>query len=169
MSVDGVLSRLNPLIAGLLRSPLHPLLSPGLLLLTVTGRRSGRRYTIPVGYQRDGDDVVVMVSEARHKQWWRNYQEPGPVSLRLRGEDRSGSAGLVAPGSDEFRELADQTLRRVPYMRRVFRIADYDPGAGLRGDQLDRLGEEIAIVRIRLAPTADYAVGDPRMDRWSAR
>ena len=150
MTVDGVLSRLNPLIAGLLRSPLHPLLSPGLLLITVTGRHSGRRYSIPVGYQRDGDDILVMVSEARHKQWWRNYYEPGPVSVRLRGRDRAGRAELVSPGSDEFREIAEQTLRRVPYMRRVFRVADYDPGAGLRDDQLDQLGEEIAIVRIRL-------------------
>ena len=57
----------------------------------------------------------------------------------------------VNPGSDEFRAIAEQTLRRVPYMRRVFRIGDFDPGHGLRTDQLDRLGEEIAIVRIRLA------------------
>jgi hypothetical protein len=35
-------------------------------------------------------------------------------------------------------------------MRRVFRIEGYDPRAGLRPDQIDRLGEEIAIVRIRL-------------------
>ncbi len=150
MSVDGVLSRLNPLIAALLRSPLHPLLSPGLVLLTVTGRNSGRRYSIPVGYQRHGDDLVVMVSEARRKQWWRNYYEPGPVAVRLRGRDCDGRAELVAPGSDEFRELAEQTLRRVPYMRRVFHVADYDPGAGLRTDQFDFLGEEIAIVRIQL-------------------
>jgi hypothetical protein len=91
-----------------------------------------------------------MVSEARRKQWWRNYYEPGPVSVRLRGEDRSGRAELVAPGSDEFQEIAEQTLRRVPYMRRVFRVDGYDPQAGLRSDQLDQLGEEIAIVRIRL-------------------
>jgi len=148
--VDSVLSLLNPMIGALLRSPLHPLLSPGLLLLTVTGRHSGRRYTIPVGYQRDGDELVVMVSEARRKQWWRNYYEPGPVSVRLRGADRVGRAELVFPGSDEFREIADRTLRRVPYMRRVFRVANYDPRAGLRSDQLDQLGEEIAIVRIRL-------------------
>ena len=150
MSVDGILSRLNPLIAGLLRSPLHPVLSPGLLLLTVTGRKTGQHYSIPVGYQRDGDDLLVMVSEARRKQWWRNYYEPGPVSVRLRGRERAGRAALVANGSDEFREIAERTLRRVPYMRRVFRVADYDPGAGLRDDQLDQLGEEIAIVRIRL-------------------
>jgi deazaflavin-dependent oxidoreductase (nitroreductase family) len=152
VSVDGVLSRLNPVFGAVLRSPLHRLLSPGLLLLTVTGRRSGKRYSIPVGYQQDGDDLVVMVSEARRKQWWRNYYEPGPVEMRVRGRDCAGRAALVAPGSDEFREIAERTLTRVPWMRRVFRIADYDPRAGLRTDQLDRLGEEIAIVRIRLAP-----------------
>ena len=150
MSVDGVLSLFNPVIGALLRSPLHPLLSPGLLLLTVTGRHSGRRYSIPVGYQREGDDLVVMVSEARRKQWWRNYYEPGPVGVRLRGRDRAGRAALVSPGSEEFQEIADRTLRRVPYMRRVFRVDGYDPDAGLSSDQLDRLGEEIAIVRIRL-------------------
>ena len=68
MSVDGAISLLNPLVAALLRSPLHRVLSSGLLLLTVTGRHSGHRYSIPVGYQRDGDDLVVMVSEARRKQ-----------------------------------------------------------------------------------------------------
>lgn len=152
MSVDTILSRLNPLFAALLRSPLHGLLSPGLVLLTVTGRKTRRRYSIPVGYQRDGDDLVVMVSEARRKQWWRNYQEPGPVAVRLRGADRSGRAELVAPGSDAFREIADRKLRRVPSMRRVFRVEGYDPRSGLRGDQLARLGDEIAIVRIRLDP-----------------
>ena len=149
MSVDGILSRLNPVFAALLRSPLHPLVSRGLMLLTVTGRHSGRRYSIPVGYQEDGDDLVVMVSEARRKQWWRNYYEPGPVEARVRGRDRAGRAALVSPGSDEFRDIAEQTLRRVPYMRRVFRVDGYDPNAGLRPDQLDRLGEEIAIVRIQ--------------------
>jgi len=150
LSVDRILSRVNPVCAAVLRSPLHSLLSRGLLLLTVTGRHSGRRYSIPVGYQQDGDGVVVIVSEARRKQWWRNYYQPAPVELRLRGEQRSGVAERVAPGSDRFRELADQTLRRVPYLRRVFRVDGYDPRAGLTADQLDRLGEEIAIVRIRL-------------------
>lgn len=152
MSIDEVLSRLNPLVAGLLRSPLHFVHSPGLALLTVTGRHSGRRYSIPVGYQRDGGDVIVMVSEARRKQWWRNYYEPAPVEVRLRGRDYTGRAELVAPGSDRFREIADRTLRRVPWMRRVFRVEGYDPRVGLRTDQLDRLGEEIAIVWIRLDP-----------------
>ncbi len=152
MTVDGFFTRLNPLIVGILRSPVHWLLSPGLMLLTVTGRRSGRRYTIPVGYQRDADGITVMISEARSKSWWRNYREPGAVELRVRGRVQSGTAVLVAPGSDEFRERAEQTLRRMPWMGRVFRVA-YDKRAGLSDAQLKALGDEIAVVRIRLEPS----------------
>jgi hypothetical protein len=151
MSIDSVVSRFNPLVAGVLRSPLHFLISPGLALLAVTGRHSGRRYAIPVGYQRDGDIVIVMVSEARKKQWWRNFYEPAPVGIRLRGREHRGTAELVAPGSDEFAAHAAATLDRMPGMARVFHV-DYDARAGLRTDQLDFLGEEIAIVRISLEP-----------------
>lgn len=149
MSVDSVFSRFNPIVAGVLRSPLHFLLSSGLALLEVTGRHSGRRYAVPVGYRRDGGDVIVVVSEARKKHWWRNFYEPASVGIRLRGRDHRGTAELVAPGSDEFAAHAATTLARVPGMARVFRV-DYDRRAGLRTDQLDFLGEEIAIVRIRL-------------------
>ncbi len=150
MSVDAFFSRLNPLISVILRSPLHWLLSPGVMLITVTGRRSGRRYTIPVGYQRDGGVLTVMVSEARKKQWWRNYREPGPVELRLRGRKLRGEAELVPPDSEEFQSRSEHTLRRMPWLGRVFRV-DYDKRAGLNDDQLKRLGEEIAVVRVTLA------------------
>ncbi len=151
MSVDAFFSRLNPLISLILRSPLHWLLSSGVMLITVTGRRSGRRYTLPVGYQRDGEVLTVMVSEARKKQWWRNYREPGPVVMRVRGRELRGQAERVPPDSDEFRARTERTLRRMPWLGRVFRVA-YDKRTGLSDDQVKRLGEEIAVVRVRLAP-----------------
>lgn len=40
----------NPLMKLLLRSPLHGLVSKRLMLLTMTGRKSGKQYSIPVGY-----------------------------------------------------------------------------------------------------------------------
>ena len=45
---------INPVIAGLLRSPLHGVASRRLLLLTFRARRSGRRITLPVGYEEVG-------------------------------------------------------------------------------------------------------------------
>lgn len=149
MSVDSVASRFNPLIAAVLRSPLHGLLSPGLMLITVTGHRSGRRYSFPVGYQRDGRVVTIMVSEARHKSWWRNYHEPGPVELRLRGRQLRGTAEVVEPGSDEFRKQSERTLRRMPWLGRVFGV-EYDKREGLSAVAAERLGEQIAIVQVTL-------------------
>ena len=35
----------NLFVASMLRSPLHGLLSGSVMLITVTGRKSGRRYT----------------------------------------------------------------------------------------------------------------------------
>lgn len=153
VSVDSAISRLNPLVVAVLRSPFHWVMSAGLVLITVTGRRSGRRYTIPVGYQRDGDVLTVMVSEAARKSWWRNYREPGPVELRLRGRDTRGRAELVRPDSEAFRSLSEKTLRRAPWLGRVFGIA-YDRRAGLSEEQLEALGRSIAILRIDLEMSA---------------
>ena len=150
MSADDFFSRLNPLIKGLLRTPvLHWLLSPGIMLITVTGRRSGQRYTIPVGYRRQGDDVTVMVSEARKKQWWRNYREPAAVELHLRGRARRGVAEVLRPESPDFRRRAEWLLTRVPGLPRVFGI-DFDRQSGLSDAQLAHLGREAAVVRITL-------------------
>ena len=99
MSVDSTASRINPLVKAILRSPAHWLLSPGLMLITVTGRRTRRRYTIPVGYQRDGDLLTILVSEAPKKQWWRNFHEPAPAEVRVRGKTLQGTAVLIPPTS----------------------------------------------------------------------
>jgi hypothetical protein len=41
---------MNQVMKGLLRSPLHRLLDGTLVLLTYTGRRTGKQYTFPIGY-----------------------------------------------------------------------------------------------------------------------
>lgn len=52
-------------------------------LLGFSGRRSGQSYTIPVSYQRDGDTVTVVTKKVR--RWWRNFETPAEVELRLIG------------------------------------------------------------------------------------
>jgi len=89
---------LNPLVKVVLSSPLHPLFSRGLALITVTGRRSGRRYTFPVSYRQAGQQVVVEVGWPERKHWWRNLRDGGPVELRIRGARRTGQA--VARGDE---------------------------------------------------------------------
>jgi F420H(2)-dependent quinone reductase len=94
----------NPLVRTLLRSPAHGLVSSHLALITVTGRRSGRTYTFPVGYHREGDLVTIGIDWPERKRWWRNLREEAPVELRLAGVRRTGTA--VARGD----ELAGVTV-----------------------------------------------------------
>jgi hypothetical protein len=148
VDVDRLMTRLNPLVAWVLRSPLHPLLSRGLLLLEVTGRRTGRRYWIPVGYQHDGATVAVLVSRAPRKQWWRNYREPGPVRLLLRGRLLSGRAEVLPSDGAAFRAAVERTFRRVPVVAGQFGIR-YDRRTDLTGEQLRTVAANGVVVEIR--------------------
>ena len=82
----------NPVVKGLLNSPLHGLVDGGLALITVTGRRSGREYTFPVNYEQQGEQVTITVGWPDRKLWWRNLVGGGRVRMRIRGEERSGHA-----------------------------------------------------------------------------
>ncbi len=51
------------------------------LLLTTTGRKSGRRRTTPLVYLPDGDNMVVIASNGgsdRHPDWWLNLMVAQP-------------------------------------------------------------------------------------------
>jgi hypothetical protein len=105
-----VLNRtMNPVIGAVLRSPAHRLLSGQLALITVTGRVSGREYTIPVLYERDGDTVRIEVGWPERKRWWRNLTGAGgDVRVRLGGEERTGHA--VAHGDEASGVTVEVTL-----------------------------------------------------------
>jgi hypothetical protein len=74
---------LNPLMPALLRSPLHGLLSGMLMLLSYRGRKSGKVYTIPIGYFVWGTDELMGFTSAR---WWTNLRDGAPVTLLLKGQ-----------------------------------------------------------------------------------
>jgi len=139
--------KLNPLVSAILRSPLHRLLSRGLVLVTVTGRRTGRRYTIPTGYLVDGDVVIILVADAPDKLWWRNYRAPGPIELRLRGRRVPGTGEVVEPGTEEFRRRAEACFGRARFIGRLFGI-EFNPSTGLRDEQVEQFRSCGAMVRV---------------------
>jgi hypothetical protein len=77
-----VLRRLNPAIAGLLRSPLHGVVSRNLLLMTYVGAKSGATRTLPLSYVEVAGRPYLCTRSSR---WWRNLRNGVPVELRLRG------------------------------------------------------------------------------------
>lgn len=85
---------LNVPVAAIASSPrLGARLRRSITLLTYTGRRSGRTFSIPVAYRRRDDDIEITPNMPDAKTWWRNFVGDGaPMSLTLDGAERAGHA-----------------------------------------------------------------------------
>ena len=66
-----------------LRSPVHAMVSKTILLITFTGRKTGKTYTTPVSYSHCGDQMVIFT----HAGWWKNLRNGAAVTLRLQGRE----------------------------------------------------------------------------------
>lgn len=89
----------NPLVTALVRSPLERFIRPRTVLITYTGRATGRSYTIPVWASVRGDTLVIGVGLPGSKRWWRNLRGDGaPVTVLLARRERRGHA--VASGDE---------------------------------------------------------------------
>ena len=86
----------NDFMSWVLRSPLHGMLSNGMMLITVTGRKTGKTYTIPVGYYEESGYLWVITS--RDRTWWRNLQGGANVSLLLKRKPVHGIAETELDG-----------------------------------------------------------------------
>jgi len=75
----------NLAVRGLLRTPgLSRIIGSRLVTLYVAGRKSGRRYTVPVSYLAQGDDLLIGTSFG----WARNLRTGEPVAFRFKGKIR---------------------------------------------------------------------------------
>jgi deazaflavin-dependent oxidoreductase (nitroreductase family) len=76
----------NRVIRGLLRTPLlGRLVGSRLIIVYVVGRKSGRRYCVPVAYA-NSDGVLVIGTPFG---WGRNLRTGEPVDIWLKGKRRS--------------------------------------------------------------------------------
>lgn len=140
----------NALVGGVLRSPLHRTMSRSLLLLTYRGRRTGKEYTIPVGYARYADDeLVVIAGRPGGKTWWTNMRGSLPVRVRLAGKELQGEARLVT-GDDAVPRLAAY-LAKDPRAARALGI-DLAPGGQVAPGRLPAAAAAVQVVTIRLHP-----------------
>jgi hypothetical protein len=99
----------NDFVAFMLRTPLHVFLG-NTMLITVTGFKTGKTYSTPVGFYRDGDWLWVMTS--RDRTWWRNVRHGAKVSLLLRGKK------VPAFAEAEVNESAVEA-RMLDYIRKI--------------------------------------------------
>jgi len=78
-----IMSLLNVPMRVLLRLPFPTSLSGRLMLLSYTGRKSGKTYRQPVSYVQQGNTLLTPGGG----RWKWNLREGQPVRIRLRGRD----------------------------------------------------------------------------------
>ena len=107
VTVSRILQRVvryfNPLMRLVLGSRAHKMMSSQLMLLSFTGRKTGRSYTTPVSYVRDGTDLLVPGGGA----WWKNLAS-GTTRVRLQGEWQ-----VVSPEVIHEPKVLSETLGRM--------------------------------------------------------
>ncbi len=87
----------NAIVTTILRSRWHGMRSNQLLLLTFTGRKSGKEFTTPLRYVQEGETLRMTVVYP----WWRNLVDEATVRVLLRGEMRIGESEVLPQEAGE--------------------------------------------------------------------
>jgi deazaflavin-dependent oxidoreductase (nitroreductase family) len=136
----------NPIMRGLLSSPLHFILSKNMMLMTYTGRKSGKVYTTPMNYL--GINGALYTTSYRDRTWWRNLRGGSDVTLRLRGQDVPAWAETIEDRSDVADALL-QYLKTAPQLAKYMNVT-LDEAGDPDGEDIARLAQKMVMVRTEL-------------------
>ena len=142
---------INPTVRLLLRSPIHAIWSDSLMLITFTGRKTGRRFSTPVRYlERDGR---IWCFTSSSNKWWRNLRGGADVSLRIRGKELAFRATAVVDQPAKIRTALREFLSHFPGDAPYYDVRlgpDREPVAA----DLDRAAENTVMVEADPLPPA---------------
>ena len=136
----------NDFMAWVLRSPFHGMLSNGMMLITFTGRKTGRKYTTPISYYREGDFLWVVSS--RDRNWWRNLRGGADVNLLLKRKLVNGFAETELDCKTVEAHMFEY-LQHVPQAAKPLgiRVENKTPNA----EDIARIAKDRLFVKIKLS------------------
>jgi F420H(2)-dependent quinone reductase len=112
------------------------------LLLTTTGRRSGKQRTVPLLYLPDGRNVVLVASNGgavRHPNWWLNLQNTTEAWIQIKHSRRRVKAEQASAA--EKQRLWPRLTAMYPGYQRYQEITNRDiPVVILRFIEEDKNG-----------------------------
>lgn len=128
-----------------LRSPMHGMVSKTVLLITFTGRKSGKTYTTPVSYSQHGDQVYIFT----HANWWKNLRNGASVTLHMQGRELQGLAEPVAEDQGAIAAGLTAHLRKVPSDARFYGVT-FDDHGNPRTEEVKKAVQTVVMIRIEL-------------------
>jgi deazaflavin-dependent oxidoreductase (nitroreductase family) len=113
----------NGIVRGLLRTPLvSRVVGSRLVTVYVVGRKSGRRYAVPVAYTRHGGDLLIGTPFG----WGRNLRTGEAVAIRFKGRRRLADVRALSDEQDVVGAYA--VMARDNHAFAKFNNIGFDPG-----------------------------------------
>jgi deazaflavin-dependent oxidoreductase (nitroreductase family) len=94
---------------------LGPVIGGFILLLTTTGRRSGKKRVTPLQYEKIDADYYLGAARGVKADWVRNIQSNPQVIIRVGAKQIQGLAEVVTDPS-RFADFIEVRLERHPHM-----------------------------------------------------
>jgi deazaflavin-dependent oxidoreductase (nitroreductase family) len=136
----------NPIVIWLLRSPLHSFMDKSTILITVMGRKSGKIYTVPVSYIRDGDTLYV-ISQREHT-WWKNLRGGAQVTLYMQGHTLK-ARGETFTDTETVANKLLMFLRQFPRYQKLIHVKLDANGQPENPEAFKRFVQDMIIVQMR--------------------
>jgi deazaflavin-dependent oxidoreductase (nitroreductase family) len=153
--IPPVRPRPTGLIRVLVRTPvllyrlgLGGLIGKHTLLLTTTGRRTGRPRVVPLDYQQEGDTLYLIAEQGARSPWYRNLVASPEVDVQVGSRKIRGAATPLTDRQEKAHVLK-------LFVRRSTRLAEryYGIPRGASDEDLLQLAPQRAVVAVRPRPS----------------
>jgi deazaflavin-dependent oxidoreductase (nitroreductase family) len=134
----------NPMMTWLLKSPFHSFISKSTMLITVTGRKSGKTISTPTNYLRDGN--MLWVISWRERRWWRNLRGGAKVRVLLAGKSVEGRGQVIEDEKAVAQNLSNYYCKVPQYAKYVKIGLDAEKHPILT--DCERLAQKMVVVKI---------------------
>ena len=124
---------------------LGPVIGGFIVLLTTTGRKSGKKRVTPLQYEKIGEDYYLGAARGVKADWVRNIQSNPQVEIRVGAKQVQGTAEVVTDPS-RFADFIEVRLERHP--RLIGLIMEKAHGLPKRPsrEQLEEMAKDEAFV-----------------------
>ena len=136
---------LNPFMKTILKSPVHKVVSDGILIITFMGIKSGKEYSTPISYVMENGTVYCFT----HAQWWRNLAEGAEVKVRLQGQDTAGFAQVEAEDMAKKTSAMRKMVIAKPQEAGFYNVTFDSDGEPVQ-EEVIKAAEEAVLIRITL-------------------
>ena len=99
------------------------------MIITTTGRKSGKKFTTPIAYQRDGENIIAV--NPGNSNWLHNVAASGEAMLEIKRQVIPVS-GVVVKEAQERQRIFDLYRQNPATFERLFKVPASAPETELQ-------------------------------------